>query len=90
VVDLGKKPVVAKKRSLELKNTIESADYYPDSRKRRNIDRLIIIFTVSSPWLSCPRILVGHPFLVRLDSRLRGNDSQEVDIFPNWNVYFLL
>jgi outer membrane protein, multidrug efflux system len=30
----------------------------------------------SSFYASCPRSLVGHPFSDKLDSRLRGNDSQ--------------
>jgi hypothetical protein len=26
---------------------------------------------------SCPRFLIGHPFLVKIDSRFRGKDSQK-------------
>jgi hypothetical protein len=36
------------------------------------INCLIIIFTNFSPYPSCPRFLVGHPFSDNLDSRLRG------------------
>jgi hypothetical protein len=47
-----------------------------DSRLRGNDDGFLIL--LFNP--SCPRFLVGHPFVVKMDSRLRGNDGRVFEI----------
>jgi hypothetical protein len=46
----------------------------------RMIYGLIIVVMGSILNPSCPKFSARHPFLVKLDSRLRGNDREDVRI----------
>jgi hypothetical protein len=54
-----------------------------------HFNSLIELFTDSLPYPSCPRASVGHPFSLRLDSRLRGNDDKNVQIIMRCLIRFI-